>query len=170
MRASSASWLGLVLLACAATTTWGCGGGKTGPAELTRELTPWEVLGQKIGELEVTSLVTLRFGCSGCTRFVANELVVQPNGDFRIFDLTHRTERTRGTATPETLSTLRELLASAEWKALPEGATVGTQSPPWLELKAAGRRVRRLTPVQEGQEPALDRMLDVLDAVMSAGR
>lgn len=160
-------WLVSLLLLCSAAST-GCAG-KKGPAELTRELTPWELLGQKITELEITALVTLRFGCSGCTRFVANEIIVQPSGEFRIYDLTHRNERTRGTASPEVLASLRELVASPEWKALPEGEAVGTQSPPWLEIRTGGYRVRRLTPLQEGHEPALDRMMEALDAVMNSG-
>lgn len=147
-----------------------CSGAKKGAAELTRELTPWELLGQKISELEITSLVTLRYGCEGCSRFVANELIVQKNGDFRVYDLTNRAERSRGTATPEALATLRELLASEEWKALPEGQRVGTQSPPWLEIRTGGYRLRRLTSEQEGHEPALDRVMEALDAVMSSGR
>lgn len=145
----------------------GCGGNKLPPnGELTRQLTPWELVGQKIDELEVTALVTLRYGCASCTRFVANEVIVQKDGDFRVYDLTHRTEKAHGTASPAALKALREVLDSAEFKALEDGPTVGTQSPPWVEIRAMGQRVRRLTPTVDGAEPVLDQLMLALDQVM----
>jgi hypothetical protein len=148
--------------------SFACGGKKAKTSgELTRELTPWEQVGQKIDELEITSLVTLRYGCAACTRFVANELIVQKNGDFRVYDLTHRTERSHGTATADALATLHTVLDGADFKALAEGPAVGTQSPPWVEIRSGGRRVRRLTPMQEGADPTLDRLTAALDAVMA---
>ena len=146
-----------------------CGGKEANTGgELTRELTSWEKVGQKIDELELTSQVTLRYGCEGCTRFVANELIVHKNGDFRVYDLTHRTELSHGTASPEAMATLRTLLESAPFKALGEGPRVGTQSPPWVEIRSGGQRVRRLTPTTEGVEPAFDELMVVLDGVMGA--
>ncbi len=145
-------------------------GGSRGAAELTRTPTPWERLGQKIGEQEASALVTLRYGCEGCTRFVANELIVQPGGEFRVYDLTNRAERSHGAAPLEAMTTLRALLGGAEWKTLPEGQKSGTKDPPWLEIRAHGQRVRRSTPLREGQEPVLDRVMEALDAVMSTGR
>lgn len=155
--------------ACLLVLPIACGGKKANTSgELTRELTPWEKVGQKIDELEITSLVTLRYGCSGCTRFVANELIVQKNGDFRVYDLTHRVERSHGRATPEALAALQTLLESAPFKALEEGPRVGTQSPPWVEIRASGQRIRRLTPTTEGAEPALDHLMLALEEVMGA--
>ena len=141
-------------LVCLVLCLVACGGKKLPPnGELTRQLTPWELVGQKIDELEITSMVTLRYGCAACTRFVANEVIVQKNGDFRVYDLTHRTEKSHGTASPEALAALNEVLGSADFKALEEGPPVGTQSPPWVEIRATGQRIRRLTPTEEGREP-----------------
>lgn len=155
----------LVLLLAFA--SFACGSSKNS-SEITLVPTPWELMGKRIGETEAAALVTLRFGCSGCTRFVANELLVLPDGEFVVFDLNERRERNRGKASKAVMQQLEALLVSDEWRRLEEGQTAITSARPWLEIRAHGKPVRRHSPIEEGHEPVLDQLMELFDHLDTA--
>lgn len=149
-------WIGVWMMV-------GCG--PMQPQEVSVPPTPWEQMGKRIIEAEGSALITLRFGCSGCTRFVANELIVYPDGRYEVFDLHERREKQRGRARAEIMERLRALLSSDRFRAVEDGRTELQSARPWLELRANGKPVRRHSPLREGHEPVLDEIMALLDQI-----